>query len=62
MKQKCGLTPEQMEMTREELVKDVKLQMALQILKELDSDIEVEWVKQSDHLVSGDRRIIQIVG
>ncbi len=62
MRQEYILTPEQMEMTREELAKDVKMRIALQLLQELDTDIDVEWIRQDNNPDSGVRRIVQVEG
>ena len=55
------LTSEQKKLSAEELKKDVQARLAENMLKQIDPDVEIQWVKQ-DKLKAGVRRVIQLRG
>lgn len=58
---KVRLTAEQKKLTPEELKKDVQARVAETLLREIDPDVEIKWVKE-DKLKAGVRRVIQLRG
>lgn len=58
---KVRLTAEQKKLTAEELKKDVQARVAESLLKAIDPDVEIKWVKEKS-LKAGVRRVIQLRG
>jgi len=58
---KVKLTAEQKKLSPEELKLDVQARVAENLLKQIDPDVEIQWVKQ-DKLKTGVRRVIQLRG
>lgn len=56
------LTKEQEGLQHLELAKDVEMKRALAILKELDPDIDIQWVKAKDPKLPAARRVLQMKG
>ena len=59
---KMSLTAEQRKLTPEELKKDVQARVAENLLKAIDPDVEIKWVKDDKKLKAGVRRVIQLRG
>lgn len=59
---KVKLTAEQRKLTPEELKLDVQARVAETLLKAIDPDVEIKWVKDDKRLKAGVRRVIQLRG
>jgi len=55
------LTSEQKKLSADELKKDVQARVAESLLKQIDPDVEIQWVKK-EKLRAGVRRVIQLRG